>query len=92
MPRLSNEITFGNLVSWSLIILGFVAWGFQLKAQADSTEVVALAAKQTADQAQRQIYSLQTDIAVIKSTTENIDRTVQEFKMKFILKQNQNGN
>lgn len=92
-PHISSEITFGNLVSWGLIALGFVAGYFQLRAQVDSTAIVAKDAKETAIAAQISISDLKTDIAVIKNATANIDRTVQEFRTKFIpVKQNSNGN
>ncbi len=84
MPRLNNEVTIGNLVSWALIAIGFMAGYMQMRGDVTNNGLVAKEARETAQEAQRQIYTMKTDIAVIKATTVNTDKAVSEIK-KYIL-------
>lgn len=80
--KVSKDITIGNLVSWSLILIGFVAGFATLKGNTAKALEVANEAKITADSSKDAISSLRTDIAVIKVTTQNIEKSLDEIKAK----------
>ncbi len=80
--RVSKEITMGNLVSWSLILVGFVAGFATLKGNTARALEVANEAKTTAVAAKDSIADLKTDIAVIKNSTASIQSTLVEIKAK----------
>lgn len=89
--NLDRSVTIGNLVSWLLIAMGFVAGYTKLQdAQAQTVKDVALAAATASeartsalaikDDTNKSISLLSKDIAVIKNTLENIDRNFTDWK------------
>lgn len=81
---LDKQITVGNLVSWSLLLAAFVAGWATVKANTTRALDVAIEAKKTADESKDQINVLKTDIEVIKATTKNTDKTVEDIRQYLI--------
>lgn len=73
----------GNLISWSLILIAFVASYSALKGTVAAAEVTAKEAKTLAFSTRDQVYSMKTDIEVIKVTTQNTDKKVDELRAFF---------
>lgn len=80
--RLNKEVTVGNLVSWGMILFGMIMGYATLKANTAKALDVANDAKTTSEAAKGSISDLKTDIAVIKVTTQNIERSIGEIKAK----------
>lgn len=81
--HINSEVTMGNLVSWGLILVAFVAGYARLQGTVVQADLVAKEAKLVASQAQTQVYGIKTDIEVIRVTTFNTEKKIDELRSVF---------
>ncbi len=84
--NINKEVTMGNLVSWALILIAFVAGYARLQGTVAQADINAKEAKVVAISAQAQIYLMKTDVEVIKVTTANTEKKVDELRGLFVTK------
>ncbi len=78
--RLNREITTGNLVSWALILIAFVAGYARLRGNVETAIKDANDAKITAVAATAQINQSQIALARIETKVTSIEKSVDEIK------------
>lgn len=73
----------GNIVSWFMIFGGFIAGYTRLQGNVNQAEKTASDAKIVSESAKEQVHGIKTDIEVIKVTTQNTEKKLDELRGLF---------
>lgn len=80
---IEKKISPGDLVSWSLILIGFAVGYASLRATASQALETANEAKVKAEQALEQFHSVDKRLEGIQVTLQNVNTKVDEIRRDF---------